>query len=45
MYSLKDGFVDALVRGLKSELLSADDYDKIRQCESLADLKLYLVRL
>ncbi|OUS41965.1 V-type proton ATPase subunit D2-like protein, partial [Ostreococcus tauri] len=42
MYSLKDGFVDALVRGLKSELLSADDYDKIRQCESLADLKLYL---
>lgn len=43
MFTLKDGFVEAIVRGKKSELLCADDYAKLRQCESLSDLKLYLV--
>jgi len=42
MYSLKEGFVEALVRGKKTELLSAEDYDKLRHCESLADFKAYL---
>jgi len=42
MFTLKDGFVEAIVRGKKSELLCADDYAKLRQCESLSDLKLYL---
>ena len=45
MYSLKEGFVEALVRGKKTELLSAEDYDKLRHCESLADFKAYLVIL
>ena len=45
MYSLKEGFVEALVRGKKAELLSADDYNKLRHCESLADFKAYLVTL
>lgn len=42
MYSFKEGFIDALVRGQKAELLTSDDYSKIRQCDTLADFKLFL---
>lgn len=44
MFTLKEGFLEALVRGMKAELLVKDDYMKLRQCDSLVDLKLYLVR-
>jgi vacuolar-type H+-ATPase subunit C/Vma6 len=43
MFTLKEGFLEALVRGMKAELLVKEDYVKLRQCDSLVDLKLYLV--
>lgn len=43
MFTLKEGFLEALVRGMKAELLVKEDYIKLRQCDSLVDLKLYLV--
>lgn len=43
MFTLKEGFLEALVRGMKAELLVREDYVKLRQCDSLVDLKLYLV--
>lgn len=33
------------MRGLRSGLLTAADYSNITQCESLDDIKLYLVRV
>jgi vacuolar-type H+-ATPase subunit C/Vma6 len=43
MFSFKDGFVEALTRGMKAELLQAEDYSKLKQCDALSDLRLYLV--
>ncbi len=36
-------FTEGIVRGLRSGLLTAADYSNITQCESLDDIKLYLV--
>lgn len=35
---------EAIVRGYKQGLLTAADYNNLCQCESLDDIKLYLVR-
>jgi len=35
---------EAVVRGHKAALLSAADYASLQQCESLDDVKLFLVR-
>jgi len=35
--------VEALTRGMKAELLQAEDYSKLKQCDALSDLRLYLV--
>lgn len=36
---------EGIVRGFRSGLLTAADYSNITQCESLDDIKLYLVRV
>jgi len=45
MFTLKEGYLEALVRGMKAELLHLEDYVKLRQCESLVDLKLFLASI
>lgn len=42
LFNIKDGFLEAVVRGYKLGLLSAADYNNLAQCESLDDIKLYL---
>lgn len=41
-FNIKDGYLEAIVRGYKSGLLSAADYNNLCQCESLDDIKLNL---
>jgi V-type H+-transporting ATPase subunit d len=36
---------EAVVRGFKLGLLTSADYNNLSQCESLDDIKLYLVSL
>ena len=42
--NINDGYVEALVRGYRSGLLTAADYNNLSQCENLDDVKLHLVR-
>ncbi|PNH09530.1 putative V-type proton ATPase subunit d [Tetrabaena socialis] len=41
-YNIKDGFLEAVVRGHRSGLLSVGDYNNLSQCETLEDIKLNL---
>lgn len=41
-FNIKDGFLEAIVRGYKAGLLSAVDYNNLCQCETLDDIKLQL---
>lgn len=41
-YNIKDGYLEGIVRGHKSGLLSASDYNNLCQCETLDDIKLNL---
>jgi len=41
-FNIKDGYLEAIVRGYKSGLLAAADYNNLCQCESLDDIKLNL---
>jgi len=41
-FNINDGYLEALVRGFRSGLLSKTDYDNLVQCETLEDMKLYL---
>jgi len=41
-FNVNDGYLEALVRGFRSGLLSRTDYDNLVQCETLEDMKLYL---
>jgi len=41
-YSVRDGYLDAIVRGMQLGLLSKDDYGNLTQCDSLDDMKLQL---
>eukprot|EP00243_Klebsormidium_subtile_P003700 TRINITY_DN17291_c0_g1_i1.p1 TRINITY_DN17291_c0_g1~~TRINITY_DN17291_c0_g1_i1.p1 ORF type:complete len:354 (+),score=82.99 TRINITY_DN17291_c0_g1_i1:399-1460(+) len=41
-FNIKDGFLEAIVRGYKAGLLSAIDYNNLCQCETLDDIKLQL---
>lgn len=41
-FNIKDGFVDAILRGYKGGLLTSIDYNNLSQCESLEDIKLHL---
>lgn len=40
--NINDGYVEALVRGYRSGLLTAGDYNNLSQCENLDDVKLHL---
>ncbi|GAX82090.1 hypothetical protein CEUSTIGMA_g9518.t1 [Chlamydomonas eustigma] len=41
-YNIQDGFLEAVVRGHRSGLLTVADYNNLCQCESLEDIKLNL---
>jgi len=42
LFNAKDGFNEGIVRGLKSGLLTTQDYANLTQCETLDDVKLHL---
>lgn len=41
-FNVRDGFVDAIVRGYRSGLLSTSDYNNLSQCDSMDDIKMHL---
>ncbi|GBG75744.1 hypothetical protein CBR_g20991 [Chara braunii] len=41
-FNVKDGYLEAMVRGYRSGLLTAADYNNLCQCETLEDIKLHL---
>uniref|UniRef100_A0A6U0FDC8 Uncharacterized protein n=1 Tax=Micromonas pusilla TaxID=38833 RepID=A0A6U0FDC8_MICPS len=41
-FNVKDGFLDAALRGFRRGLISAQEYRNLGQCDSLDDLKLQL---
>ena len=41
-FNIQHGFVEALVRGMRSSFLSDADYHHLTQCETLEDVKLNL---
>jgi len=41
-FNINDGYVEALVRGFRSGILSTQDYSNLTQCESLEDMKMHL---
>lgn len=43
MFNTKDGFLEATVRGYVGGFLRTEDYSNLQQCETVEDIKLYLV--
>ena len=43
-FNREDGYLEALLRGLRSKLLDVNDYANLSQCESLEDMKLHLAQ-
>jgi len=41
-FNINDGYLEALVRGFRSGILSNADYSNLIQCETLEDMKLHL---
>jgi len=41
-YNINDGYLDALIRGYRSGILSTADYSNLIQCEVLDDMRLHL---
>ncbi|GJD06114.1 V-type proton ATPase subunit d 1 [Galdieria sulphuraria] len=41
-FNVDDGYIEALVRGYKSSLLSSVDYVNLTQCETLEDVRMHL---
>ena len=41
--NIQDGFMESIVRGHRSGLLTVPDYNNLCQCENLEDIKLNLV--
>jgi V-type H+-transporting ATPase subunit d len=41
-FNIHDGFLEAIVRGNRSGLLTAADYNNLCQCENLDDVKMHL---
>ncbi|GLC44335.1 V-type proton ATPase subunit d1 [Pleodorina starrii] len=41
-FNIKDGFLEAIVRGHRSGLLTVADYNNLSQCETLDDIKMNL---
>ncbi|KAK6037515.1 ATP synthase, subunit C [Cooperia oncophora] len=42
MFNIDHGYLEALIRGFKTGLLSQSDYANLVQCETLEDLKLHI---
>jgi len=42
IFNIKDGYLEALIRGFRTGILSSLDYNNLIQCESLEDMKLHL---
>ena len=43
-FNREDGYLEAILRGLRSKLLDVNDYANLSQCESLEDMKLHLAQ-
>lgn len=43
MFNTKNGFLEATVRGCVGGFLRSEDYSNLQQCETLDDIKLFLV--
>lgn len=41
-FNIHDGFLEAIVRGNRSGLLTQADYNNLCQCETLDDIKMHL---
>jgi len=41
-FNINDGYLEALLRGFRSGILSTPDYTNLTQCESLEDVKMHL---
>lgn len=41
-FNIHDGFLEAIVRGNRSGLLTTADYNNLCQCENLDDIKMHL---
>ena len=41
-FNIKDGYLEGILRGYRSGLLTAADYNNLSQCETLDDVKLHL---
>jgi len=41
-FNIHHGYLEGLVRGFRSGLLNRADYDNLKQCDTLEDLKMYL---
>lgn len=41
-FNINDGYLEGIVRGFRSGILSQVDYSNLSQCESLEDMKLHL---
>eukprot|EP00897_Mesotaenium_endlicherianum_P007216 jgi/Mesen1/6522/ME000332S05524 len=41
-FNIKDGYLEAIVRGHRGSLLTAADYNNLCQCETLEDIKMHL---
>ena len=42
-FNIQDGFLESIVRGHRTGLLTVPDYNNLCQCENLEDIKLNLV--
>jgi len=42
VFNINDGYLEALLRGFRSGILKAADYNNLTQCETLEDVKLHL---
>jgi V-type H+-transporting ATPase subunit d len=41
-FNINDGYLEALVRGFRSGILTTSDYTNLTQCDNLEDMKLHL---
>lgn len=41
-YNINDGYLDAIVRGYRSGILTTTDYANLAQCDTLEDMRLHL---
>ncbi len=42
IFNMNDGYLEAMLRGMKSGLLTVADYANLIQCDTLDDLRLQL---